>query len=1054
MCFLNCVYPCFQALIAAVCCVMVSGTRAVNSFALKDQAGAESASKLYRQTSGLVYASAAPYGAYSFQIPAISAPQGAASRIVPVKESFSLQHANGNGYLKDSYGNRFVEMLQSMKSLPFKPFPQQYVQLQELPAHFAQPLSAAPVAAYSQQQYKQAPQVFGAHYRLPLQHPSPTPLNQHYSFPHGGVYADAFKNLSPASISYGPHFGSVIHVPVHSVTPTREAHKNVQFAQDSSHSLSENQEHRSPPHHSGHRTIFIHESQPHERDHYLPGEQKFQRLQDAPRETSSEEDIPSPAPIRQVKHKATTHELVSAIKEIPITAVVNGKKTIVNVDTKPPLPLLDINLLEPLTFANPLVPQVQHFLPRIHEATYHKLPDFQKHEDKKYHKEFVVQKTKTYDSGDIKGKKPKKKQKSPEVRHTYYDDDYIPAATASPPVTATKALDNAPEIVYEINSPNYKETINEKAVSYNKETNSEPVHYTYGTNTHEEPVHYSYTHSSKAPLTIQEVHYEGKGEGPKHLIYNSNPEELNKKSEKPDDSGEYSEHSEGDGRPRSHQPLQNEHHSTHDGSKLAHYVPDHREKEYKHRPSSDSRHNEHKHHHKSSSEANHGQHEHHHKPSSNHHQNEHHNEQKHHHKPSSATHHEHHHVPSSKHNKNNYHNEQEHHQNVHNTEQEHHHRPHSDKHHNTKQASKPEQYPALDVIPYQFEEDLGYAAPIKVDPNQHVQRGHPDLPHQPRSSPAEPQRSNPAHDEHHPETDSDSKSHHDAPSTYVSEKTKQVYIKEETPEDDESIGEQLIKSMFGKEEDKEQDFENAYKNAAFGFPAFHKPLADIEKDIYNPESYGVPHDHSVYNIDHAPFQQYQSQSDLFPKETRLSYKDARDKMKEDYFLDYSISKPESLSDRYTNKANYYKLYKNQKPEKYVAFEDDKSKQSAKLTALPYSYYPVQGDQMKQFFAQYKAPPFVFEYDYSKAARAAATTSKDNSAHASRPYQHYKMTHFVEPQFQYGFEPISIPRLLDSELTAVATNNSPESEKPGTRKKIYKENFYIKKTSMSNAGPHS
>lgn len=1035
------VYPCPQALIAALCCLMISGTQAANSFVLNDQLGAESASRLYRQAGGLVYASAAPYGAYSFQIPAISTPQGSASRIIPVQESLSRQHASGNGYLKDSYGNRFVEALQSMKSLPFKPFPQQYVQLQELPAHFAQPLSAAapahrqlPAAAPAHQQHQHWPPpqvVVGSHYRLPLQSAAPTPLNQHVSFAHPGVYADSIKHFSPASISYGPHYGSVVHLPVQSAAPTRGSQKSAPLTADSSHSLSEHQEHRSAPQHSsGHRAVHI-DTQPQERYHHLPGEHKFQRLQEAPpQETYTEEEAPAPA--RQVKHKATTQQLVSAVKDTPISTVVNGKKTVVNVETKPPLPLLDINLLEPLTFANPLVPQVQHFLPRISEATYYKLPELDKHEDKKYQKEFVIQKTKTYDSGVIKGKpkKTKTKHKSPRVEPTY-DDDYIPAATARPQVTVTKALEDAPEIVYEINSPNYKETIKEKVVNYNKETNSEPVHYTYGTKTHKEPVQYSYTHSSKEPVHIKEVRYESKGGSPKHLIYNSNPEEHNGENEKSktesEDSGESDEQSE-------NETPQLSHHRQHDHSTpKGHYIP---EQEYHHRPSSDSHHNEHRSdHHRPNSDSHHNvQHSDHHRPSSNAGQ---HSGHKHHNKPSSDghhVHHEYHHKPSSGA-----------HHNLQHKDQEYHRKPHPDTQRNVQHSSNPVEYESVDVIPFQYEEDIRLTAPIKVDPNQHVQRGHSEPPQH---------NSRPVHSpQHHAQSDSKPHHDHDTPSTHIREKTKQVYIKEETPEEDYTVGEQLMKAMFGKEEDKEQNFENAYKNAAFGFPAYDQSGADADKDIYNPESYGAPREHSAYDIDHAPFQQYQEQGDKFPKEVRLSYKDDRDKMKEDYFLDYSISKPESMADRYQNKANYYKLYKDQRPEKYVALEDDKNKQkSAKLTAIPYSYYPVHGGNMQQFFAQYKAAPYVAEYDYSKGVLAKP---KDNSAHASRPLQRYKMTtHFVEPQFQYGFEPISIPLLLDSELAAMATNNSPESEKPGTRKKIYQENFYIKKTSRSDAGPNS
>lgn len=131
------------------------------------------------------------------------------------------------------------------------------------------------------------------------------------------------------------------------------------------------------------------------------------------------------------------------------------------------------------------------------------------------------------------------------------------------------------------------------------------------------------------------------------------------------------------------------------------------------------------------------------------------------------------------------------------------------------------------------------------------------------------------------------------------------------------------------------------------------------------------------------------------------------------------------------------MFAKHKPEKYFGEDEDKKK-SAKYT---FTFQPPQNVEHKQ-----KSAPYVYEYNFAKEA------PRDNSAFASRPVNHrYKSkTQFVEPQYQYGSEPISIPQLLDSELAAMASNENAESENPGTRKKVYKENWYIKKTTTSKA----
>lgn len=1032
---------CLQALTAALCWFAIGGALAVKR--LSDNVSAESASRLYRnlQSAGM-YASGAPYGAYSFQIPLVAAPKAAASRVIPVKENYSFQ--NMNAYLKDSYGNRFVESKQSPQSVPFKPFPQQYVQLQELPAHFAQPLAAPSFAGYKQA----TPQIIvGSHYSLPLQ--AASPIKQQFGFPQG-IYAGNIKSLAPQTITHSQFHGPVIQLPV----PGQSYNSQLQgqsynkvpgelfrFGSQVTH---DHQQNAAPSHptaqqqSSSNEAIYANTQS--EKQYHHDNGPKFQRLQEAPREVSSEEELPEPA--HQIVHHSDKVEQKVPVRDTTITSFMNGKQTRINIQTKPLVPLLDINLLEPLTFDNPLVPQVQHFLPKISEATYHKLSDFNASGGKKHQK--PTQKTKSYDSGNdkVKPKKfaPKKKQRYPdvEVQNIFYDK--IPSASTARPTITVKGTPNvSPEFSYEINSPNYKETYKEQAINYNTETQSEPVHITYGTNKQEEPVHYTYVHSSKEPVNIKEVHYEGKGQGPKHLIHKFMSDEHNKEDEnnESEDSGESSEEDKTPHHNTEHRDHNNQHHQKHDhyneNINNKHQVKQNDQHREKHDHHQDNHHNKH--------EKNINQHH------ENHNQD---HENQHHHHENQNHHHE-------KHNQ--YHESPiiSPHQKLEHREEEYYHKPGFGSNQNQHDGHTPfkpiKYYTKTSSGSFQpvaeYEEDIRIAAPIKVNPNQHVQVHLRSEPRQPQSSPAPQQHSYPSSAPHrNPSHNSEPHQKHHAPTAHVHEKTKSIIIQEETPENSD---EENTKGMFGREEDSEKDFETAYKNAAFGFPAYGRSI-DVEKDIYDAESYGVPRDHSDFDIKHSPFQQYHDQSDNFPKSSRLSYKDTKDNTKEDYFLDYSVSKPESLTDRYTKKVDYYKLYKQQKPEKYIPHDNDsqkKQKTSEKYTAIPYNFYPTQNLNMKQFFAQYKATPFVQEFDYSKGV------PRDSSAHSSQPFTRYKSnTFFVEPQFQYGFEPISIPQLLDSELATMASNDSPESEKPGMRKKIYKENFYIKKTSMSDAGPNS
>lgn len=1078
----SCVSVCSQAVLAVLCWLMISQAlgdkgSATHAAAVKDNESVASAPRLYRNVPLGVYASAAPYASYSFQLPQfIAAPKTAASQVAPVKQKPANQ--NINTYLMDSYGNRYFEAPQQA---PYKAaFPQQYVSLQpKLPEHLAQPL----VAASPNFQFKQsAPQVFfGAPFRVPaLQSPAPTPLSQFPNFGHL-VYAQNVQSLAPSSNAQNVGFRapqaqqqSTNNKAVFSNTQSYEQYNNIknepkfqrqqelpqiivgkpkfQNGQETSHvphSEAKFQRIHEIPHgahgevkfqrlqenpNSEHSGPKSHRQQ--EKPHEAHGEaNNFQRLQDAPQIVHVEHSYErvEESPRHQGGNTHGTHNDKAQIqpasaKQTTITYVndINGKTSVVKVKSEP-LPLLDLTLLEPLTFANPLVPQVQHFLPRINQATYQKLPQADIDGVKNYQKEFVVQKTMSYDSGHISEKPQKhthkKKEKKPTHSNKHAKKNDTTKKTNGP---HHETLDDVPEIVYEINMPGHKETIKEKTISYNKETQSEPVHYSYGSKSEKDPVTYSFTRSSKEPVQIKEVHYHGNGKGPQHLVYNVKPEEQHRyvhvHNSEPHSDSESHKHSQDseDGDPRYHH-----NYKEHPKSSEEHHESAHSEQGHHHGPS-------HGHH-----VPNHKEQGHHHGPSHGHHASSH-KEQGHHHGPSHG-----HHDESS----------------------------HADP---TKYYSAPTQQPIhydFEPITKEYEEDIRLLAnaQIKVDPSQHVQQGKSEKHEQ---SPQRDEQSHSQHWHHHSSPQKHShhsqtpQSHHhyapphselhSAPPTHIHEKSKRIIIHEEAPDERHMHQEQMKEEVLDREENNEEDFEKAYKNAAVGFPAYSKEaLEAAEKDIFDPESYGVPPDHVEYNIEQTPFQQYQEEGDEFPKEARSSYKDSRDKLKEDYYTDYSISKPESLLDRYQNKLGYYKLYKQQKPEYYVPDEDEDDKKKQKPKFAKYSVAPTFGfpstkeEKGKSYYGHSKPKQQLYEYDYSKGAL------RDNSAFASRPYQRYKSkTNFVEPQFQYGFEPISIPKLLDSELAAMASNHRPDSEKPGMRKKVYKENWYIKKTSTTAGAPAS
>lgn len=1010
-----------------MCRLVVACLGTVSASGIKDNANAAGAPRLYRNAPLGIYASAAPHGAFTFQVPSIALKP---TQLIPVNQE-SLVIEKSNGYLKDSYGNRFLAPSQSVAYKTT--FPQQFVQLQHLPDHLAQPLSATPSYHFPQG----PPQAFfSSQYRLPSVDAVTSPLTR-YGVTHPFAYAGGVKSLTPAS---DQQFQFVSPV--------------AQQAANSNNQVIYGTQSYSPAH----------------------NEQKFQRLEEKPAAHHHNENLEAP---RQPQVAQSIKSQVQTPVRHTVKTTHNGKDTVVQIETKPPLPLLDLSLLEPLTFANPIVPQVQHYLPKINAVTYKELHPADVDEVKKHNNEFVVQKTKSYDSGIIKGKPqsdaPKKKQKTPPKKDTTVHVHY--EKKSEKPSIKVKGKPNDAEYSYEIQSPNYKETYNEQVVSYNKETKNDPITYTYQKETQKEPVTYSFSHSSKDPGQTQKVQYVKKDPVSNHLVYQFQPAEQNVKhndghhsSPEPesDDSGESDSDDEApsydhahydthhDKPSHSHQATPSHSHHSHPSTPSQHsHKPTHSHSSQSHHPSTHSHNPAHSH----SSQSHHpSTHSHSHSSSQSHHPSTQSHDPTHSHSASQS-----HHPTTHSHSSGHAHpsphpsTSQSHHSTPHSHSADHVHpspHPHyatghpathshqsqpqhsndEQQSHNPQQAyytvtqKSPQYYNHPELTPlHEFMENLRFIpsytnAAIRVDPNQHVQK-------QPGSPQYYIQQKTPG-----------ARSEAQLTSEpVIYEKSKKIIIQEESPDEVHSHQEKLTAQMVGKEENNEEDFEKSYKEAAYGFPAYDRDSRESEDDIYNPESYGEPQNSEEDTGKH--FEEYQEEGDEFPKFARLGYKDSRDKTKESYFQDYSIQKPESMTDRYQSKINYYKMFLKHKPEKLRhSGNSDKNKELAKYTVAP-SFFDSAPKQKSKQSAAYKAAP-TFEYDYLK-------DSRDSSAHASRPSLRFKSrTHFVEPQFQYGFEPIAIPR-LDSELDTMASNLSPESEKPGTRKKVYKENWYIKKTSTSS-----
>ncbi|XP_014358055.2 GATA zinc finger domain-containing protein 14-like [Papilio machaon] len=911
---------------------------------LVDNIANESGSHLYRHVPAVVYASAAPYAAYSFHAPGLAtAPRD--MQLVPVnRERVVIQ--NTNGFLTDSYG-KFAETPQMVG---FKTtLPQQFVRLQDLPLHLSQPLVSGTPGAQQGAQHFFAPTQFNVH---GFQAPGSSPFAR-YAVPQHVVHNANTRNFASFPVqqnNFTPH-------PVVQQQP------------------------------SSNKSVFVN-LQSVEQQSNGP---KFQRLQESPRNSAVAQEhknsnLNNPQPLRVDKE-----QLQAAPAKV--TTYVNGKKTVLSLETRPPLPLLDISLLEPLTFDNPLVPQVQHFLPRINEATYHSLHDYNAN-NKKQHKSGQL-KPKSKESGVVRNK-PKSKQninkkKQPRPQYNENEDDH-----QTPDITMNETPNASPEISHEIKSPNYKETYKEQVISYNKEmtskpvtynynkeeqsqpinysynkeTRSEPIQYTYEKQVQSKPVHYSYEHNSRAPQQENQAHNKNREQDPKQLTYTSKDENKNEeqsdhvRAKQPVISIELPENSSEDDIPKQPQSPQNTYNIQRDQYSNApqpshQLVPEHRQVTYNQKNLQDESHIDNHEFPKSFMDL-----------------------------VNSQIKHRHYHAGISKNNN----------------------------HNNQLPAHRPNEH-------------------IRVDPEQHIHNQQPDRPQ-------ETQQSGGQHRKHH--DDYVRNSH-----TYEKPKGGREFSEGNNNENQN-------RQPANEEEDKEENFERAYKNAAFGFPGYERNSEEIEKDIYNPEAYAIARENDNFDFEHAPFQQYYEESDKFPKETHSSYKDSRDKVKEDYFLGFTAAKPESINDRHINKQEYFEMYKQHKPENYFSAKrnenenEEHEKQNAKYSAIPYYYDPE--EKPKQQFARYHAaaaPTVLYEFDYTKE------TPRDNTARDSQPFQRFKTkTQFVEPQFQYGFEPSSLPYLLDSELSPMASNVRLESEKPGARKKMYKENWYITKSSTSGGSNKS
>ncbi|KAJ2940713.1 hypothetical protein O0L34_g14823 [Tuta absoluta] len=1076
-----------KVLLVAICWLMISQAlgeqknKKTISVTIDNESAESGAPRLYRNGPLTVYASAVPYTPYALKGHSVLA---AGSQQIPVKAGSNHGLVN----LKDSYG-KYVETHQSAYT---PSYPQQFVPLQDLPPHLAQPLVSAASPSFN---FKAAPNfVYGPHsYKIQeLQLPA-SEAAQFGTISQPLVYLSDLKNFAPHE--HNSHEVQTTDEIVHSTPSQTSNHQSHEPNHQTHNSNQPNHYTNHPTHHSNQQSQHTnqqsqhtnqqlhHSNQPQHQSNQPPHQSNqpshqsnhqtyastFQRFYDNP----SAREITSI--IKDTKQQGSQNDrgqIHASPAQTSVTAIVNGKKTVINLETKPPLPLLNLDLLEPLTFDNPVVTQLQHYLPKVN--MYHKLPLNNVKKGKHENKEFIITKTKSYDSGKVKGETSSEPKK--------YNKPQVQKKPSKPGITV-KGYPNSGDYSYEINTPNHKETYNEQVIKYNTETNMKPVDFTYNEQSGKaEPEVYTFVHSSKEPLKVTHVEYNSENDGPKHIIYNLSPQDKEEKPTNkvnqpaPEESDEESGEAFSDSEENS--PEQNSYHEIsshpHREEQLSHNNPEYTvhvkqknppnkyneqqiiritpTKEYHHSTSynSESPKNKPETHYYVKSGA----------PSKPSNQNffiieETPNFQGNKHGPTGTfVYHE---SPKHKSNSDSRHLKAEHRAKNHNPQPQ----PLREPKYKIVQsfAEPPTKRPVVvqgfaqpsyQAIVPEYNEDIRilpthkpHSAPIKVNPSQHIPRG-PTQPtfisfNPPNGGVRQGKIISPQQNFHAPIH------HENFEQPHIHEKTKQIIIEkhQETPNEDHNNSE----NDGSNEENNEEDFENAYKNAAYGFPAYEEVTKDIEKDIFDPDSYGKPYYQSDFNIEHSPFQQYQKEHDKFPKFARLSYKDSKDNNQEDYFLDYATHNPESYADKMKSKVEYYKMFKKNRPADHI-YGEDKEQKKAKFTIGPsYDFFKQSGPKPKQtknIYVKYKVEPVKYSFDHNQEA------PRDSRAFASRPtYSKYR-THFVEPQLQYGFEPITEPILFaESEMAAVASNNSPESENPGTRKKIYKEKWYMKKTTRTS-----
>lgn len=1072
---------------AVLCCLGFIGAsgkavQPANSAGVADNVSAESAPPLYRNIPvGVSYASANPYAAYSFNIPQFVTPK---FNIVPLNQERILAQSTNN-YLRDSYGQRFVEAPQGYAYKAA--LPQQFVPLQKLPAHLSQPLLAAPNA-----QYGQATHFFGA---APFRIANLQAVSPDHANPFG-----------PQPLVYAQNVRTVV------ASPANNPQKNAQPAQQQT---------------SSNNKVYA----------------NFHQFWSAPKaQVAQEEPKISASDHKENQQIVQSLPLVHAPQQTTVTSFTNGKKTIVNLVTKPPVPLLDLTLLEPLTFENPVVPQHQHFLPKIHSVTYKKLPELHQNDEKNNNQKVITIKKKTTKKIK-KTKKPKVIKEEVEVHHTQ-----------KPSVN----IDDQPEITYEINSPNYKETISEKTLSYNKETHTKPVHvsyekktemkpvsYSYGKKTQKPPVNYNYVVHSNEPAQLKQAYLDENKEKTKHLIYHFSPDEQSEeeeqsKSETPVETVEVLEENSDESdveeplperqKEQDHKPQHKQHqHQHHLQQHKQHHNPKHelhhqyepqkhhnyeKPQHHPHKPQKNQKYELQSHQpHEPQSHIKYEPQQHHQYEQQQHHQyipqqykspqqqkyepQQHHQyeqqqnhqfiPQKQQYEPQSQQKYEpqqhahHHHHPQQKHEPQQHQHQKQREsqqQKLDNAQHELAEEAYNEPNQNFKEEPEPEHREVAyyddskENINPEYRQQAYYQNPknayvdsreelpapnvYKSAPQQQEQRYEAIVPeyeeditilpaHKPHA-PLQAEEHNPATNKHSANPEPQSEEVYEYPQSYYNsapapeEKSNRIIVKDDPQPATEEVyqpNEELLEAMVKKQEESEEDFEQAYKNAAYGFPAYDSPVRNVdrEKEIYNPANYGVPRYHNDFDEAKSQLRQYEPENDEYPARMRSNYQDTRDKTNDDYYKEYADSGPQSLVDRRKKKDEYYDNYNEHKPQNYYAKDDSDKQQSAKYTVGPTYSYPG-GPQQKQYekFTSRITP--LDEYNYAKEKPA------DNSAFGTGVYT--KTTQFLEPHYQYGFEPIRVSRLIDHELATMASDHSPE-----TVKKIYKENFYIEKSSTSN-----